>query len=103
MNGFQTRFKAGATGPKAKRWKGGPLFIKYGITAEEYQEMLVKQEYRCAICGRLPKKLRLAIDHDHRTRQVRGLLCFRCNYGLSWFQEDADRLTRAGAYLRLFL
>lgn len=48
----------------------------YGIEPREYQEMLTRQHEKCAICERA---VRLVIDHDHATGQVRGLLCYRCN------------------------
>lgn len=56
------------------------LARKYGITPEEYEEKLSQQGGRCAVCRRLPGNRRLAVDHNHRTGQLRGLLCYRCNY-----------------------
>lgn len=47
----------------------------YGISAEQYADLLRLQGGRCAICGVKPKSKRLAVDHDHRTGAVRGLLC----------------------------
>ena len=52
----------------------------FNITPEEYDRILEFQGGVCAICGRPPKPgKRLAVDHDHRTQFVRGLLCFLCN------------------------
>lgn len=65
----------------------------YGITAEEYDTLLGFQDGRCAICHHLPKSRRLAVDHDHKTGEVRGLLCTRCNQtlhnrvSLEWLSE----------------
>ena len=72
----------------------------YGITLEQYNALLIAQAGVCKICGRPPKKRPLHVDHNHKTKVIRGLLCFRCNYGLSWFHEDAAVLTRAGEYLK---
>ena len=47
----------------------------YGIDEETYQRLFKLQRGRCAICGRRPQKKRLAVDHDHKTGAVRGLLC----------------------------
>lgn len=48
---------------------------EYGITGEEYDALLRWQGGVCFICGRKPRTKRLAVDHDHKTGQVRGLLC----------------------------
>ena len=52
---------------------------KYNMRPEEYDAMLEVQSGVCLICGRPPKKIRLHVDHDHKTGKVRGLLCFQCN------------------------
>lgn len=54
----------------------------YGIDADEYERILALQGGKCAICRARPKSKRLAVDHDHKTGVVRGLLCSRCNHEL---------------------
>lgn len=55
----------------------------YGITVEQYNEMLESQGGVCAIChDNNIRELKLAVDHDHETGKVRGLLCDRCNRGI---------------------
>lgn len=79
---------------------------QYGITPEDYDDMLRAQDGRCAICGDPPAPdgkgaySRLHIDHCHQTSTVRGLLCGRCNQGLGYFRDDPSRLTAAIAYLK---
>lgn len=81
---------------------------KYGITAEDYDALLAKQDGRCAICRRTPAETgrrrngaqRLAVDHNHETGEVRGLLCLDCNTALALFGDDADRLQTAIGYLQ---
>ena len=56
----------------------------YGLTIKQYDAMLVRQGGRCAICLKTPRRVRLAVDHDHRHKgrpidAVRGLLCIYCN------------------------
>jgi hypothetical protein len=70
-----------------------------GVTTEQYETMLAAQGGGCAICGNPPKTRRLDVDHDHRTGQVRGLLCHKHNRGLAYFNDDADMLLRAADYL----
>jgi hypothetical protein len=54
----------------------------YGITGDDYSALLKRQGGRCAICRARPKSKRLAVDHDHGSGAVRGLLCSRCNHDL---------------------
>ena len=62
------------------RERNRKLIQRFGITLEEYDNMHNAQNGLCKICGN-PEELdrRLAVDHNHETGKVRGLLCFRCN------------------------
>lgn len=71
----------------------------FGLTPEDYQEMLAQQNNVCAICGRRDRNKSLAVDHNHTTGKVRGLLCGRCNTGLGQFQDDIRLLASAIVYL----
>lgn len=75
----------------------------YGLTADAYQMLLDYQGGLCAICRRPSKVRRLAVDHDHATGLVRGLLCRTCNYDLLGriARDDVTVLQRAVAYLLL--
>lgn len=76
------------------------LKTKYGITLQDYDEMLERQDGGCAICGRPPRAdISLHVDHDHGTGLVRGLLCFPCNNALGLMGDDPARLARAIDYL----
>ena len=78
---------------------------KFGLTPEEYEKMLEAQGNKCAICGgeetatRLEKTKSLAVDHDHKTGKIRGLLCCECNQGLGKFKDSRDMLLSAAKYL----
>ena len=72
---------------------------KYGITFGAYTLMLIKQHYKCKICKTLEGKKHLAVDHDHKTGKVRGLLCGPCNRALGSFKDDVDILKKAIIYL----
>ena len=72
----------------------------YGVTVEEYNLMLGHQGGVCALCGRPPGKKPLAVDHDHETGKVRGLLCQNCNVGLGCFGDSVPILEGAIKYLQ---
>ena len=73
----------------------------YGITAEDRDLLLVKQNHKCAICGvdEANLKHKLRIDHDHTTGDVRELLCNSCNTGLGNYRDSIDLLSKAIQYL----
>jgi hypothetical protein len=87
------RFKAsGGMKRSLRKWH---LRTKYGLTPEQYDEMLEKQGGGCAICGKPPGDTALHVDHCHETGRVRGLLCFSCNAGLGQFRHDPELLYQA--------
>lgn len=74
----------------------------YGIRQIEYDRLYQIQQGRCGLCHIHQTELlkRFAVDHDHKTGLIRGLLCFDCNTGLGKFGDSIERLERAAAYLR---
>ena len=84
------------------------LLRRHGITLDEYQVRLDEQKGVCAICyreetdiGNNSNKARaLAVDHNHNTGEIRGLLCASCNIGLGKFGDSEEILARAVNYLR---
>jgi hypothetical protein len=80
------------------------LLNRYGITIEQYEALVVAQDGCCAICGsdnpRSHKRRYFAIDHDHITGKIRGLLCIPCNTGIGGLQDDPALLESALRYLR---
>lgn len=75
-----------------------PRAKRRGISVETYLAMEREQGGVCLICKGNTNR-RLAIDHDHETGEVRGLLCGKCNTGIGQFDEDPDRMRAAIAYL----
>ncbi len=77
------------------------LKYHYGITLELYNEFLASQNGLCAICHKTCISGRkLAVDHDHDTNKIRGLLCSKCNTGIGLFEDNVILLENAIAYLR---
>jgi hypothetical protein len=75
---------------------------RYGLTVEQYHQMLENQRGLCAICLEPPTSGRgkkLYIDHDHKTGKVRGLLCHHCNMILGYAKDSSVRLTECINYL----
>lgn len=76
------------------------LETSYRITLEEYEQRFLAQKGRCRICDSPERSGRLlAVDHDHVTGLVRGLLCSACNRGLGFFRDRPDVLRVAADYL----
>lgn len=86
------------------------LKTMYGITLEDYHTMLLVQEGKCKICKKFETAISdatnkiktLAVDHDHITGKVRGLLCDSCNVGLGRFKDSVDFLKQAILYLESY-
>lgn len=73
---------------------------RFGITNEDYFEMLKDQGGVCGICETLPEDGKyFHIDHDHESGEIRGLLCKNCNHGLGNFRDDVNILKNAIEYL----
>lgn len=68
----------------------------YGITAEQYNEMVENQASRCALCC---KDDELVVDHCHAEGHVRRLLCRNCNTGLGMFKDNPHVMERAAQYV----
>ena len=100
-----------------KRYKENPLKFYdsnlrnlYGITYDDYLELLKKQNYRCAICGFTLEEVKsryggnnvrnFHIDHCHKTKKIRGILCQKCNRGLGLFKDNPFMLIKAAKYIK---
>lgn len=79
---------------------------KYGITYDEYLNLLESQNNLCAICGvnndiyYKQKNKILVIDHNHDNMKVRGIICHKCNSGLGVFKDNISLLKSAIEYLK---
>ena len=74
---------------------------KFGISLHEYDLMLTEQKGKCACCGIHQNELtmRFAVDHDHDTGLIRGLLCHICNTGIGKLGDNIEGLMKALNYL----
>jgi len=93
---------------------------KYGITSVDYEVLFTIQKGLCAICRKPEKRRgsggkvglrgpktdkirRLAVDHDHTTGQVRGLVCHDCNVTMGFLDESPERIGQILHYMTSFL
>ena len=80
------------------------LWKHYRLRLPDYRKMYEAQEGKCACCGTHESyfKRQLHVDHCHKTKKVRGLLCTQCNPGIGYFQDSIERLEMAISYLKKF-
>lgn len=77
----------------------------FGMTVDDYEQLLKSQNGDCAICGRTNEEevassgRRMSVDHCHTTGRIRGILCSNCNIAIGKFKDDPDRMTKAIQYL----
>lgn len=77
------------------------LKCETGLIKEEYDRLLLLQDNKCHICKRDQSELnkKLSVDHCHKTSDVRGLLCNKCNFGIGYFNDSIDLMKNAILYL----
>jgi len=84
--------------------KDSSLKRKYGISIDQYKILLDTQNGQCAICGvqnNIADRM-FCVDHDHKTGNIRALLCGKCNLMLGLIDENTEILENAIAYIRFF-
>jgi hypothetical protein len=108
MREASRRYKQRYPARARRRERKAYLRKRYGMTVEDYDELLLAQGGRCAICGTTEPPLlketcssglSFAVDHDHQTGAVRGLLCGPCNLGIGNLGDEPARLRAAAVYL----
>lgn len=84
--------------------RGNHLLSRYGITKEQFETQLEKQENKCLICMVVMDYSSRAttpnLDHDHVTGKFRSILCHHCNVALGSFKENIELLEKAIQYLK---
>lgn len=88
------------TGMERARWED--IRKNFGLSRTEYEALWNAQRGCCAICLRHQNEFPryLAVDHDHQTNTIRGLLCSSCNVAIGLLGEDTTRLLNAIKYLK---
>ncbi|MGD9724853.1 MAG: endonuclease domain-containing protein [Nitrospiraceae bacterium] len=70
---------------------------RYGLTVEELEQIRTQQQNKCAICK---AEKPLAVEHDHKTKRVRGLVCTGCNTLIGFVENHPDRVVIVQQYLK---
>lgn len=97
LTGKQTKWCSAQCRQTAERT--ARLMANFGLTEDEYAAILEEQGGVCAICGKPPKEdRRLAVDHDHTTMAVRGLLCYMDNK-IILGARTTEQLIKAAQYV----
>ena len=103
--GTRLRYEREYADSGKKYWAA--ILRKFGLTREAYLALDEKQGHVCASCGqpeirtRNGKLLRLAVDHDHLTKKIRGLLCSSCNTALGLLRDSLVVIEMLHQYLRV--
>ena len=84
-----------------ERAKDNRLKKEFGLTLVKYRLIFAFQKGCCAICKKPRSHFKndLAVDHDHKTGLVRGLLCMHCNRALGKWHDNDDDVVAAATYV----
>lgn len=90
------RTRRASPGYKIAR-RSAHLLKRYGMTMEDFDNILHRQGGGCAICQRVRKQWH--VDHNHATGEVRGILCLKCNVALGLIGDDIQTARAIVNYL----
>lgn len=98
---YENYFKAYYKTKQGKRaQRNAHLKRFHRMSIEECEKLFKKQLGKCAICKQKEvNREYLSVDHCHKTKKLRGLLCLKCNTGLGLFCDSAKLLNAATIYL----
>lgn len=86
-----------------RKMRNDHLVKKYEITLDEYEKLFISQGSKCAICGRCDTGMKnqkwFHVDHLHKSKHIRGILCQQCNTGLGAFSDSPELLMKAAQYI----
>lgn len=70
----------------------------YGITLQEYLNILSRQNNKCVICESDFSTIKACVDHCHDTKKIRGILCHNCNVAIGHLKHNPELLRKAAIY-----
>lgn len=75
---------------------------RYGVTTNQVQDLILSQSGVCGLCKQPfgdQRSKRPAVDHDHTTGQIRGILHQACNMAIGHLGDNLEGASKAVAYL----
>lgn len=97
-NAYSKNHRRSPRSKKARRKEN--LRCKFNLTLKQYDQMFEQQNGKCAICNQIDiSGKRLSVDHDHRTGEIRGLLCMNCNLLLGRVESTPELFSKMMKYL----
>ena len=102
MNKYRADWKERNASTVYTNYRDNHLKKNFGITLQQYDEILTKQGGGCAICDKTPEQegRSLAVDHDHQTGEIFGILCYFCNNKVLGKKRNPALFQRASEYLQ---
>lgn len=97
---FKEQLKNSQKKHNKKNCRKQHLKTRFKLSVEEYLIILERQKQVCKICMKDNNGKNFAVDHDHKTGTIRGLLCQKCNIGLGMFDDNIGFLEAAIVYLK---
>lgn len=85
---------------EAEKRRDSYLRTTWGISLEEYEEVLAQQGGGCVGCGRPGRTRALHVEHDHKTGYLRAIACARCNSALQKVNDNPQVLLNLAAMLQ---
>jgi len=85
--------------PVANYQPSAATLRRYGLLLDQYLGLVDHQRGECKICREKPPNGNLVIDHDHTSREIRGLLCQTCNFKVGHLDSINGQLEKFTAYL----
>jgi hypothetical protein len=82
--------------------KNKPYLRAYGLSRDQYDAMVLSQGGKCFICRELPTARGLFVDHCHKTKRLRKLLCHHCNVALGHLGDNPALAIRCAVYLIMY-
>lgn len=86
---------------KLGKTKLSQIKSRYGITQKDVKNIIQIQGGKCPICKKSFSETVGCIDHDHKTKKVRGVIHRKCNLLIGYANEDINILQNAISYLEL--